>query len=362
LAQKLADKADITVVAFAKNGVSFEGVRLRVIDKNHPLPIRLWKFFQTVYTEAQSADIIYVQNAMAAGLPSVLAGKLRRKPVVLKFVGDEAWERATQHKKTVKHLEEFLEHPDGGLKISLMRYVQGWVLRQCAVVTTPSKYLGEAITKAYRLDPKKVVTNYNAAESTTEAPFSGVKKPHQIVATARLVEWKGIDGIIEAVAILRPTYPDITFILHGDGPTRASLESLAAERNVADCITFTGNVSRSETWYTRKCSAVYILNSIYEGLPHTALTSFAAGIPIIATDIDGTNEAVYHEQTGLLVPPQNPQALASAIARLFEDIPLQERLVAGGNVLLHEKFSWEAHLETLGSIFQSVLLKPRHEP
>ena len=193
---------------------------------------------------------------------------------------------------------------------------------------------------------------------STNSPFEGIKKPHQLVATARLVEWKGIDGIIQAVALLRLPYPDVTLIVHGDGPTRASLEALTKEKGLSDCITFTGNVSRSETWHTRNCSSVYVLNSNYEGLPHTALTSFAANIPIVATNIPGTNEAVYHEQSGLLVPPKDPIALAKAIARLFDDTELQEKMVKGGQTILHEKFSWHSHLQVLQSIFQSVISKP----
>ncbi len=102
-----------------------------------------------------------------------------------------------------------------------------------------------------------------------------------------------------------------------------------------------------------------MLNSFYEGLPHTVLTSFAAEIPTVATDIPGTNEALYHEKTGLLVEPGEDAALAAAVSRLFEDKKLCERLVANGRTLLAEKFSWDAHLKTLDRFFQSVVSKPR---
>ncbi len=358
LVGKLQDKHDITVVAFTNNQEGIPGSKLVAIDKQKKMIARLWQFFWAIYREAKQADVLYVQNAMAAGLPTILAGKLRGKPVILKFVGDEAWERATQHKKTTKLLREFHAHPDGGLKISLMRFLQGWVLRQATIVTTPSQYLGESITKAYKLDPKNVTTNYNAAEQITEAPFTVNKKPHQLVATARLTKWKGIDGIIEAVAILKNDYPDVSLIVHGDGPEKQALEDLAKIKNVSDRVTFTGTVSRTETWHTRKESAVYVLNSTYEGLPHTALTSFGAKIPIVATDIPGTNEAVYHEKSGLLIPVNDPKTLATAIDRLFKNEDLGKRLVAGGTDILNTKFSWKSHLGTLESFFQTVVSEP----
>jgi glycosyltransferase involved in cell wall biosynthesis len=99
---------------------------------------------------------------------------------------------------------------------------------------------------------------------------------------------------------------------------------------------------------------VYVLNSTYEGLPHTALTSFAAEIPMVATDIPGTNEAVYHEKTGLLVKPGDDAALAEAIARIFDNPELGARLVDNGTKLLVEKFSWNSHIKNLLGIFEKV--------
>ena len=124
---------------------------------------------------------------------------------------------------------------------------------------------------------------------------------------------------------------------------------------VADHVDFLGNISRAETWRLRKQSEVYVLNSTYEGLPHTVLTSFAAEIPTVATDIPGTNEALYHEQTGLLVRPGDDQDLANAIERLLNEPALGIKLAENGTKLLKEKFSWEAHLKTLNDIFKSVV-------
>jgi len=358
LVHKLEQGHDITIVAYTEDRRDPEGATLISISKQAWLPLRLWRFYKAVKQAAKQADVLYVQNAMAAGLPTVLAGMRTGTPVVLKFVGDESWERATQHKLTNKRLQEFLESPEENLKIKLMRHLQGWVLRHATIVTTPSQYLGEVIQGAYRISPERVITNYNAVEIPTEAPFTEIKQPHQLVATARLVAWKGIDGIIKAVDILRKKYPDVHLVVHGDGPSRTELEALTAELGAQDYVTFTGNVSRTETWHTRKVSAVYVLNSTYEGLPHTALTTFAAKIPIVATDIPGTNEAVYHEKTGLLVEPNNPVQLADAIERLFENPDLQTKLVDNAWQSIHDKFSWEAHVKQLLELFDSATSKP----
>ena len=357
LTKRLSSLHTITVVAYASTSEKMPGVRLVTVSKNRPLPFRIVKYFLVLLKEAKGADVIYVQNAVASGLPAVLVGMIRRIPVVLKFVGDEAWERASQRKETKKLLEEFLAHPEGSLYVRLLMGLQGFVLRHADIVTTPSAYLLEAIVRTYHLKPERAVVNYNAAEETETAPFTPKRNPYQIAMTARLVAWKGIDGVIRAVALLVDQFPDIALVVAGDGPEEESYKALAHELGVEKHVTFLGRVTRAETWHLRKNSAIYVLNSTYEGLPHTALTSFAAKIPMIATNIPGTNEAVYHEQSGLLVEPGDTEALAAAIARLLADEALQEKLVAGATALLEEKFSWDAHVRTLLNFFDLVVKK-----
>lgn len=361
LVSLLAGSHEVTVVAYARTAEPLPGVTLRTISKARPLPLRLIKYFLVLYKESSGADVIYVQNAVASGLPAMLVGKLRRIPVVLKFVGDEAWERATQRAHTTKRLGEFLAAPEGSFYVRLIMWIEGMVLRNVSMVTTPSAYLRDVIVEAYRISPKRVVVNYNAAEEVETAPFPASPRAMQIVSTARLVSWKGIDGTIRAIARLVTRFPEIRFVVAGDGPEEARYKALAEELGVADRVEFLGRVSRAETWHLRKCSSVYVLNSTYEGLPHTALTSFAAKIPMVATDIPGTNEAVYQEVSGLLVPPGDDEALADAIARLLNDAALRDKVVEGGTRLLHEKFSWDAHLATLLGFFESLRAEPLHK-
>lgn len=358
LAERLHSSHDLTIIALTDERIPFTGTKLISVSKRRPLPVRLIKFFIEVRKAARGKDLIYVQNAMAAGLPVALASMMTGVPFILKFVGDEAWERATQHKLTHKRLEEFLDKPDATFKINLMMMVQGFVLGRASIVTTPSEYLGKAIQKAYNIDPRRVITNYNAADETETLPFETKRIKHQIATTARLVAWKGVDGIIRATALLKKTVPDIRFVVAGEGPEMDTLVKLRKELNVENEVVFLGKISRAETWQLRKNSEVYVLNSTYEGLPHTVLTSFAAEIPTVATNIPGTNEAVYNEDTGLLVPPGDTEALAKAIMRYFNDPELCQRVVQNGEKLLKEKFSWETHIKNLNAFFESVVSKP----
>ena len=104
LVTRLRGAHEVFVVTFADDVQPLSGAQFFIISKRQPLPVRLVKYFFALLRVARGADIIYAQNAMAAGFPAMLVGKLLRKPVILKFVGDEAWERASQQRRTTKKL------------------------------------------------------------------------------------------------------------------------------------------------------------------------------------------------------------------------------------------------------------------
>jgi len=353
IAKRLRGEHDILVVAYSDKGEEVEGTRLVRVIKDRSLPLRLISFFFTLIRAAKGADVIYAQNAMAAGLPAMLVGKLRNIPVVIKFVGDEAWERATQSRQTTKRLEEFLAHPDGGVKIRLMKWVQGVVLRNVAIVTTPSAYLRDALVREYGVHPERGVVNYNAVEDIP-VDASIVRTPYQIITTARLTAWKGVDGIIRAVSILAAKFPQVKLVVAGDGPEKEPLMRLVQEKKLEKHTDFLGRVEHDIALRRQQESVLQVLNSTYEGLPHIVLESFATKTPIVATNIPGTNETVYHEKTGLLVETGDDVGLAQAITRVFEDVSLREKIVEGGTKLLQEKFSWQSHISNLLAIFRGL--------
>jgi glycosyltransferase involved in cell wall biosynthesis len=354
LARRLSADHEITIVAYADEGLAPSGCKLIAISKQLPLASRLTAFFKVILQEAKRADIIYVQNAVAAGFPAAVAGMLSHKPVVLKMVGDEAWERATQAGKTKLPLDEFHSRGFKGPKTLMLIEMQKWVLSHVTKVVPPSQFLRDIIVEYYNIPADKVEVNYNAFESSPSSGGPTPRRAHQLLSVGRLVAWKGVDGIIRAFAMIREKFPDANLVVAGDGPEEKHLHKIAAASGVNDGITFTGRLGRAEIDALERQSGLLILNSTYEGLPHIALESFAAQTPIIATNIPGTREAVIDNDSGLLVSPQNDQELAGAIGLLLTDASLREKLVAGGERLLKEKFSWEAHIKTLLAVFWSL--------
>ncbi len=160
-----------------------------------------------------------------------------------------------------------------------------------------------------------------------------------IVVAARLEPQKGHRFLIEALPAVLQEFPRAQMVCLGEGSLRQELEALVAQRGLAANIRFAGY--QTDVWNWFSAADLSVLPSLFEGLPMTALESLAAGCPIVATAVDGTPEVVFHEKTGLLLPPSNPDALAAAIRRMLRD-PFKAREMANaGRDFVLDNFSVE---------------------
>jgi glycosyltransferase involved in cell wall biosynthesis len=173
---------------------------------------------------------------------------------------------------------------------------------------------------------------------------------HPIVSmVARLEPRKGQRYLIEAAAQV----PEATFVFIGDGPDRAALEAQARAQGVADRVLFLGY--REDIPDVLACCNLLVLPSFAEGMPLSILEAMAAGKPVIASAIGGTDEAVVHGETGLLVPPAKPSALAKAIQTVLSDPDLARRLGAAGRERAYQKFSAETMVGNVSRAYEEIL-------
>jgi glycosyltransferase involved in cell wall biosynthesis len=104
-------------------------------------------------------------------------------------------------------------------------------------------------------------------------------------------------------------------VVVGDGPERASLERRASDR-----VTFVGSLPRDRVLSQLAGARAAVLSSAWENLPHAAVEALAVGTPVVSTSVGGVPEVVRDGENGLLVPPNDPDALAGALARLAGDL------------------------------------------
>lgn len=138
-----------------------------------------------------------------------------------------------------------------------------------------------------------------------------------IVMVARMTPQKGHSTLIDAMPAVLARCPEACLVLAGSGPLEGELRSRIEARGVAAAVRLLG--FRADVPDLLGAADLLVLPSLFEGLPFTVLEAMAAGLPIVATRIGGTDEAVLDGHTGLLVPPGDAERLASAMASMLND-------------------------------------------
>jgi glycosyltransferase involved in cell wall biosynthesis len=185
----------------------------------------------------------------------------------------------------------------------------------------------------------------------------GIGEAPALLTMARLDDQKGHRHLIDALAILAVRHPDLVTLLAGEGPLENSLRAQCAELGLAGRVRFLGY--RRDVPELLEAADVVVLPSLYEGLPLVAIEALAAGRPMVATEVDGTPEVVINEQTGLLVPPANPVALAGAIERLLNDPKLAARLASDGRKFVQGNFAVQRQIEQTVALYSELTGMPR---
>ena len=170
-----------------------------------------------------------------------------------------------------------------------------------------------------------------------------------ILTVARLHVQKGISFLLDAAREV----PDALFAIAGDGPQRAALEQEVRARGLSERVRFLG--FRNDIPDLLANSDVLVLPSLYEGMPVSVLEAMAAGKPVVATLIGGTDEAVVDGHTGFLVPPGDAPALAAAIRRVIHDRALAERLGANGRARVAAQFTAQMMTEGVADVYEEAL-------
>ncbi|MGN6562951.1 MAG: glycosyltransferase family 4 protein [Thermomicrobiales bacterium] len=169
----------------------------------------------------------------------------------------------------------------------------------------------------------------------------GIARPVLLLA-GRLVRWKGVEYAIAALAAAQ-TMPAPMLVLAGDGPYRATLERLATELGVRDRVLFLGNWPYEQMPDLLAAADIVLgMSFVNETFGISLCEALACERPVIASDFGGFREVVRPGETGLLVPPQNPVALAAAIDTLLADPARRAAFGAAGRRDVAARFSWNA--------------------
>jgi glycosyltransferase involved in cell wall biosynthesis len=177
----------------------------------------------------------------------------------------------------------------------------------------------------------------------------------------RMIEGKGYETFLRALQLVRQEEPGVVGLCCGyaeDPDYRASLVALAEELGLSGSVVFTswpGAVGDPMSVLD-----VYARVSLEDSSPIGVHEAMSAGVPIVLTDVGGARELVEHERTGLLVPPEDPQAVAAAVLRLLRDRDLADRLVEQGHQEYEARFTPEVMARAHEELFVELLAGRRH--
>lgn len=316
----------VTVVTTAVVAPASEAFPVRWVSRGIPPGARHAAVAAQVSRAARAGDVVYATSMVRR---AAIGAALARRPLVVKLVADEAYERARRSGAFDGSLEDF-QVWRGDPQVQGLRASRTASLRRAAHVFVPSAYL-RSVALGWGLDQARVSVLPNPAPPVPSLPPRDDLRARLVEGSAfllafagRLTAQKDVDVALQAVAAV----PAVTFALLGDGPERTTLEARAGVLGLDTRVRFLGGGDREGVLRLFRAADASVLSSAWENFPHTVVESLAVGTPVVATAVGGVPEVVRDGENGLLVPPRDPQALAAAIRRLVDDPALRARLAA----------------------------------
>ena len=299
-----------------------------------------WPLFRILRDER--VDVLHA-HMFGSNVWGTILGRLARVPAV------------------VAH-EHIWAYDSGGLRPLLDREV---VARFSDAFVTVSEASRQLMIEHERINGRNIVVITNGVASRPAGDRArvrgevGVSEQAPVVGSVgNLRAQKAYELLIEAAVPLRRRMgPELRVLIAGEGPERVALERLIDQRGLAGTVKLLG--MRSDIPDVLAALDVAVCCSDYEGSPLAVMEYMDAGLAVVATRVSGLLDVVIDGETGLLVPPRDPEALAAATARLLEDPDLRTTLGERGRELRRELWSLETWIRRVEELYERLLKESR---
>jgi len=236
----------------------------------------------------------------------------------------------------------------------LHRWITRHALAHAGSITATGLRLAEA-TLPYTPPGKPVSVIPYGVDLDAFRPAPREQRPHPTIgAVSRLSPEKGFEHLLRAVAELRDAGVMLDVVLAGDGPSRPALEQLAAELAIRGRVRFLGEVAHEEVPGVLQRLDIFAMPSTWEGFGVSAIEASAMELPVVASDVHGIPDVVVDGETGVLVRPASPPALAAAIARLAGDAELRARMGAAGRSFIERHYRWQDNAALMERLYEEM--------
>jgi glycosyltransferase involved in cell wall biosynthesis len=235
------------------------------------------------------------------------------------------------------------------------RLLNQWTVPLATHVVAVSERVAAYAAREFRIPPDRLITIVNGVDLEHFRPVMRERDagPPVIGCTARLHRKSDHATLLRAFACLSARWPEARLLLLGRGPEESRLRALADALGVSPRVHFLGEQPDVAPYLAQM--DLYVQASMAEGMPNSVLEAMAAGLPVVATAVGGTPELVLDGQTGLLVAPGDPSALADALLALLADRRLAESLGRAGRARVEAHFGEQLMIRRMEALLDRLV-------
>lgn len=300
---------------------------------------------------ARSFSVVYRLYRRLADLqPAILQTYLYHANIAGRIAGRRAG---------VKHIVSGIRVAEkrGKLRLWIDRVTENRVDRHVCVSRAVAKFsreVGKLSTEKIVVIPNGVDADRFANAAPADLSQFGIPAGSQTVLfVGRLDPQKSPFVLLGAFQGILHAHSDVHLLFVGDGPLASALNDWVHAHGLANNIHFAGR--RDDVASIMRASRCLALPSSWEGMPNVVLEAMAAGLPVVATDVEGTSEVIRNHQTGVLVPPDSPRELASMLTMLLTDATQAQALGAAAQVSVRNDFTWEQVVARYDRLYRDLV-------
>jgi glycosyltransferase involved in cell wall biosynthesis len=236
----------------------------------------------------------------------------------------------------------------------LTQWFGRWLFQKSAAVTSSSQYLTQqAMTNWPEIQQKLTVIPFGVEIPETISPLPPL--PVQIAYAKWHRTVYGPDILLQAMQLLKERGVPIHLNMTGSGEMTDELQAMIQSLRLSDMVSMVGKLAPKEIPAFLRKHHLMVMPSRMESFGVSALEAAAVGRAVIASDVGGIPEVVQQNKTGILVPPENPEALADAIQRLAENPTEMERMGKAGYEMVKAQYNWQRSLDIMSELYERVI-------
>ncbi len=252
---------------------------------------------------------------------------------------------------------------DNAVRLFLRKKAYQEILKKCAGTVAVSEKVKTSLIRDLGVIDEKIIARISVVKNCVSVPEIlsedevttlrqgwGVDSGQMFVlAAGRFSEQKNFADLISAVAMVKEKNPNFHLVVGGDGEQRSDLEKMVKERGLGDHVSLPGNLLNLNQ--IMLAADVFVMSSLWEGLPLVLLEAMATGLPVVGYDIKGLDEVVENEVQGLISTTGEPGGLAISLLGLFEDEKRRRRMGHAARDLVKEKYNFKDLVESLVTLY-----------